>query len=269
MTLERLIQALDLPEVVQIKMLDLHAINSSQYHLEIEGLQAIATAGSTHERLQKQLNDPTGMTMLYVYLRAIIENKSRYDELNITEDIYIETYQALSRFIKEYYQETHQYVFERDWWAFRQVSMQIFRISTLEYEMTQVDTKPILSIHIPSDAKLSKSNIEHSIRAARTFFNQRFTAYVEVDMQCHTWLLSPALKSLLAPTSNILNFQSFFKIQQVFESDTSFLHWVFHTKNADIQQLEEKTSLQRAIKAYLKTGQTIGAAIGYVDFSIL
>lgn len=269
MTVERLIQALDLPEVVQTKMLALHAINSNQYHLEIEGLQAIATAGSTHERLQKQLNDPTGMTMLYIYLRAVIENKPQYDKLNITEDIYIETYKALSRFIKEYYQDTNQYVFERDWWAYRQVSMQIFRIGELEYEMTQVESKPILSIHIPSDAKLSKRQIESSLRAARTFFNERFPDYEQADMQSHTWLLSPALKGLLAPSSNILNFQSFFKIEKVITSDTSFLHWVFHTNNPDIELLEERTSLQRHIKAHLKTGHTIGAAIGFVDFSIL
>lgn len=269
MTLERLIQAIELPEVVQIKMLDLHEFNSNQYHLEIKGLQDFANAASTHERLITQLNDPTGMMMLYIFLRAIVENKPRYDKLNITEDIYIETYKALSRFIKEYYKDTNQYIFERDWWAYRQVSMQIFRIGTLEYEMTSIDSKPILSIHIPSDAILSKSNIASSLKAAKAFFNTRFKTYEDVEMECHTWLLSPALIDLLPPESKILNFQSFFKIREVIPTDTSFLHWVFHTKNSDIDQLEEKTSLQIQIKAHLKAGKIVGAAIGVIDVTKL
>lgn len=269
MQYKSLIEALELPLVIQEKLLTYELTYQNEFLNEIEGLRKIETAFSTHQKLKQTLDDPNGLLMLYIFSKAIQENHKTYQALKISDRIYIETYKAITRFINEYYQETQTYAFERDWWAYRQVAMRIFRIGELEYELTYEKNEPIISIHIPSDARLSKARIEASLILARLFINSRFIDYKNVLMKTHTWLLSPALKGLLAPSSNILCFQSYFDIDEVFETDTSFLHWVFHTKETDFKALETKTSLQKNIKTHILKGGYIGAASGTINIDQL
>ncbi|MCU0105159.1 GNAT family N-acetyltransferase [Acholeplasma vituli] len=265
MHFEALIEALGLPDSIKDVLLSYERLYASNFLDEIEGLRDIKTAPTTHEKLKRTLEDPNGFKMLYIFIKAIQQNHQVYQDLEISDSIYIETYKALPRFINEYFKETGIYVFERDWWAYRQVAMTIFRIGELEYELTTEENVPIISIHIPSDSRLTMVRIETSLRLARLFFNSRFQDYQNALMVSHTWLLSPALKGLLKPSSNILNFQNYFEIDQVFETDNSFLHWVFHTKEQNPNLLEAKTTLQRQIQDHLLKGGLVGAAKGTID----
>ena len=79
-------------------------------------------------------------------------------------------------------------------------------IRTDEYSFPKGVRK--LEIHIPADGKLEPEQISSSLSQAQTFFaGNKYRL-----MHCHSWLLSPALHRILPPSSNILSFQSFFRV---------------------------------------------------------
>jgi predicted acetyltransferase len=255
-----------MPNPVYDTIQSLHQQHHHAYLHEVMGLRDMATAEATQKQLRDTFKSTDGMMILYLFLRAAFDNYPVYQSLKISDDVFIETYKALPRFIKEFHKQSGQYAFERDWWAYRQTAMNIFRIGELEYEMTSQENTKVLSIHIPSDADLTHSHLETSFRLARLFFNRRYKDYEDVRFYCHTWLLSPALKGLLEPSSKILAFQSYFDITTTFLENNSYLYWVFQTRDTDLSKLETKTSLQKRIKTFVETGGHIGTASGYVNF---
>lgn len=257
---------LDLPEPVFLSMVEQESQYRGEYENYIHGLRDMTTADFTQKQLRGHFKSPVGLEILYIFLKAAHQNYRIYQELNISNEVFIETYKALPRFIKEYHKQSGIYAFERDWWAYRQIAMNIFRIGELEYEMTKQENEHVLSIHIPSDALLTHANMESSLILARLFFNRRFPTYTDAKFYCHTWLLSPALKGLLEPSSKILVFQSYFDITNTFLDNNSYLYWVFQTRDTDYSNLETKTSLQKKIKLFVEAGNKIGTASGYINF---
>lgn len=266
MDFQTFITLLDMPDPVVSTIQSLHQQHQNAYQDDVLGLQSMLTAEATQKRLRETFKSSDGMMILYLFLRAALDNYPQYQSMKISDDVFIETYKALPRFIKEFHKQSGQYAFERDWWAYRQTAMNIFRIGELEYEMTIQENTKVLSIHIPSDANLTPTHLETSFRLARLFFNRRYQAYENARFYCHTWLLSPALKGLLEPSSRILAFQSYFDITATFLENNSYLYWVFQTRDTDVSKLETKTSLQKRIKSFVEAGGKIGTASGYVNF---
>jgi hypothetical protein len=212
MDFQTFITLLNMPDPVLNTIQSLHQQHHQAFNAEVLGLRSMSTAETTQKRLREVFKSPDGMMILYLFLRAAMDNYPQYQSMKISDDVFIETYKALPRFIEEFHKQSGQYAFERDWWAYRQTAMNIFRIGELEYEMTFQDNAKVLSIHIPSDAVLTHVYLETSFRLARLFFNRRYRDYENARFYCHTWLLSPALKGLLEPSSKILIFQSYFDI---------------------------------------------------------
>lgn len=71
-------------------------------------------------------------------------------------------------------------------------------------------------------------------------------------------MLSPALKDILTPNSNILKFQELFNITGTDYESMSVLDWVFPGYNKVSEELPENTSLQANMKKYLLAGNKTG-----------
>ena len=71
-------------------------------------------------------------------------------------------------------------------------------------------------------------------------------------------MLSPALKDVLTPNSNILQFQGLFDITETNYESMAILDWVFPGYNKVSEELPENTSLQANIKKYLLDGNKPG-----------
>lgn len=213
--------------------------------------------------LKKQLgSDPDGIKMLSCMLRGCLRTWKFYEEKNISGQIYVDTMKCFTRFVSEHRESFGHYGFDRDFWVVRQMSGLLFRLGELEYEMIREDGTACLSIHIPSDAVLAEEKIQESCCQARDFFAGRFPEYADADMVCHSWLLSPTLRELLAPGSRILGFQEHFAIRETGDYDDEFLQWVFKRKDIPTQNLPENTSLQRRMKEYLLRGGKVADAEG-------
>jgi hypothetical protein len=140
--------------------------------------------------------------------------------------------------------------------------MTVFRLGELEYEMKSIDIDRYISIHIPSDAVFLPEKVKASLLASRAFFRAHFPDYENVEYRCSSWLLSPALKTLLPPQSNILAFQSLFTLTGEDYSGSGYITWVYKRKYDDYRELPEETTLQRNLKQYLLSGEVLSVGKG-------
>ena len=133
----------------------------------------------------------------------------------------------------------------------------------LEYELVQEEQREI-HIHIPSDADLRKPSVKSSLEKFYAFRKEYFPEWKDVRLVCDSWLLAPALKELLDPTSNILAFQELFELDIINPEATWFMSFVYPGHETVDENLPEKTTLQRRMKAYLLEGKQVGVAKGHL-----
>ena len=218
------------------------------------------------KELKKHLGeDERGLRMLACMLHCGRKTWEFYEEKGISGQVFVDTMKCFSRFVGEHKVSYGVYGFDREWWTVRQLSGKLFRIGELEYETRKVDGEPVIDLHIPSDTRLERELLLASIRQARDFLEEKFPEYGNAKMQCHSWLLSPTLKEVLAPEANILAFQELFEIEVLGEDkEGSYKEWVFKRSDLPLADLPENTSLQRRMKGYLLSGGSVLEARGYL-----
>ena len=222
------------------------------------------TAEDAYHRLLDALGeDKDGVKMLYCQLLCACHTLEKYREIGIPDKVFVDTMKCFSRFIGECLEKTGDLAFDRGWWAWRQLSLSLFRIGALEYEFLTFQGEKTICLHIPSDADLSQSSVDASLKQADGFFRTYFPAYPYTRYVCSSWLLSPVLKTLLPSSSRILAFQSRFQDIKADSGDLGFLEWLFQSpETVRYEDLPEHTSLQKKAKALLLSGGTIGAGCG-------
>ena len=132
----------------------------------------------------------------------------------------------------------------------------------MEYERKERDGRKEISMHIPSDAVLTRENCDASIEKAKAFFCKYFPEYQDSEYVCHSWLLAPELKDLLPPDSRILDFQSRFRILEVDYLSRGYVEWVFKRTEDKVSEFPEDTLLQRRMKRHLLEGGKVGIGFG-------
>ncbi|GMK42359.1 hypothetical protein PCCS19_54180 [Paenibacillus sp. CCS19] len=264
MTLEEVCESICLPDEMKRKVLDLAC------KLDFKAIAPFVADlydSSAWEKGVKTIaellgEDLDGSKMLTLMLLRAEAAHMEYDKRGISETIFIDTMKFCTRFTEEHYKVHGTYAFTWGWWFPRQISLHEFRIGELEYEMIEKEKKKLINIHIPADANMGQDALRKSYEDARKFFSKYFPDYGQSDMVCDSWLLAPVLAKLLPESSNIIRFQKAFDLIQVDEKNDSSIRWVYGRTDLPVQELPERTSLQKKIKAILLEGGTIGAAYG-------
>lgn len=256
----KLCVSLDMPREVTDEVIPIaETLDARPLSGYMEKLLSIDTAPKAYDAIVAALgDDPRGFKLLTVYLEAAFQTRDAYDKIGVPRAVFTDTMKCLTRFIGEYYVTYGGYGFDRGWWVYRQLSLSLFRLGVLEFEMKG----DILSVHIPSDAVMTREALDESYGRAKEFFAKFFPGFNYESIQCGTWLLSPVLRQLLPEGSRILNFQADYEITSVNPDAQDCMGWVFKRKYPDYESLPEETSLQRAIKKRLLSGGQIGAAAG-------
>jgi len=132
-----------------------------------------------------------------------------------------------------------------------------------EWELLLQKNDPILEVHIPRGGGLTPGECRSSYEYARAFYRKYFPELRFKGFTCGSWLMSPALKTLLPPTSNIIKFQNEYIILNLLDSEDYF-EYVFggSMKARPAADLPEDTSLRRAVKKHLLAGGHIYGAEG-------
>lgn len=221
------------------------------------GLTVRETGYDSYEQLKALcVPDRRGLDMLTFMLRAALISWENYRNAGISQEIFLDTMKCFPRFVREHMASFGCYGFDRGFWAHRQLSMVLFRVGELEYELLD----GVISMHIPSDARLDIP----ACAASLARFREIFTDWANIPIYVDSWLLSPALKNLLGAQSKILRFQSCFTCDAWNQEEPSFMQWVYGKTDIPYDALPENTSLQRNMKKYLLSGGKIGEAKGFL-----
>lgn len=238
--------------------------DTKQMQESVERLTAASTAREAYLQLREKLQeDEDGWKMLLCQLEAAELCRENYQRQEIGEEIFVDTMRCFSRFIRECYEMSGRFAFDRGWWTWRQLCMSLFRLGDLECELCTREGERVISLHIPSDADLLPAAVDRSLGQIGSFVQRYFPQWAAAPMVCDSWLLSPALRPMLSQSSNIRAFAARFTIKEYHSQDKEFFRWLFAVDtNTPLEQLPEQTGLQRAAKAYLQAGGSIGAAYG-------
>lgn len=229
-------------------------------------------AEEAYKKLQQYTDniDSDKICELIVLLSIAIKSYENYKKKGIDEKIYIDTMKCFSRFIKETYKWTGKYTFDRGFWVWRQLSLVLFRIGQLEFEVSNIDetlanklninkNNKVLYVHIPSDAICTIQELEYSYYKANEFFKKYFNA--EYLFLCSSWLLGKELEYLIKENSGIYNFRKDYEIIDYFESD-DYIQWVFDKFDGNIKDFIPKTNLQKSIKQHIIDGGKMTVGLG-------
>lgn len=208
------------------------------------------------------------MLFLYCYCRLAMEDYEKYREKNIPQRVYWDTFSDISIWCENCFNQYGEYGLQEYHWLYRHIDLKLFRLGRLQFEKTVAEKnidvdgvkiskgESVINIHIPQGEKLDFEASKKSILWAFKIFGK------DVPYLCYSWLLCPALREILNGNSNILKFQSLFRVTYTnFESREGEKR-IFKTLSEDTADYPEKTSLQRNAKSYLLNGGRLGDSLG-------
>lgn len=124
-----------------------------------------------------------------------------------------------------------------------------------EWELFLKKGDIVISFHIPKDANFSPEHLDHAFKVGAESLKRYYSQYDIKALMCSSWLVSPQLKYLLKPTSNIVAFAKRFTPFPDVTSGKDVFNFVFPANVESYEDLPENTSLERALKkVYLDGG---------------
>ena len=140
------------------------------------------------------------------------------------------------------------------------VSKELSVLKKSEWETLVEDGDEALGLHIPSGVDFSKEAIDESLKTGLEIAKKRFPEYSPKIITCASWLLDPALRTLLGEGSRIVAFgERFIRCPGKASLGRSGFSFVFLGYSCPDSELPENTSLRRKLKKqYLDGGFTYG-----------
>jgi len=215
--------------------------------------------------------------LLYLFhLMPLLQ--ARYREAGIPEQYYLDLVDNFKIYAEKCRRVHGVWGTFIGWWLIVFFKMKGFSIGRLQYKL-KTFAEPVsigafhfekgeryLDVHIPPGAPLTPEACRASYAEAAQLARQKL-GFTKVTISCQSWLLSPVLKQLLPPNSNILAFARDYTIVQTHTAPFSqFAGFIFdlETVPENLDELPEDTSLRRAFKAHLKAGKPVGTAWGLI-----
>lgn len=209
---------------------------------------------------------------LEFYVRLSTEVYEKYQEKQISDEVFNQTFYDITIWCEECYRKYGIYGLEEVAWIAESVKMNLFRLGRLQFEPIVLEEDmmgekktikagtPVLNVHIPAGEPLDYEACLDSFRQAEEFFKKKNQIYV-----CTSWLLSPKLREILPKDSNIIRFQNLFEVTKISYSFRQAEQRIFGEIREDKDNYPENTKLQRSAKAYVMDGKDLGIGKGFID----
>ena len=262
--LAALLAAIDLPGGYDKPVLAAYDQWSAALSPEADSLQEARRILGTDAAYASQ---PFTMMLL---LHTAAEERDHGVWQRFPEEVYLDTMRAFRRFVEFYREATGEYGYGKGVWPLLHVSAKVFRIGELEYEISSNPERPGVHMHIPAGARLEPAVVADSLARERAFMQAYFPGMADAPHSCESWMLSPAVVSMLPEDSRIRWFAGLFDVVKTLPEEKWYLEFVFKLeylqwhKGIDLTTLREDTALQRQLKAYLLAGGKPGTALGYL-----
>lgn len=268
MNVDTLYKMLSFPtELIEILRKHPHNLTEEKFKFFSAGMRNPSLYAETVKQLRAALQeDINGYKMLNVLLQIACDTYEDYRAANIGDDVFIQTQKCFLRFATEHKASFGVYGFDRWNWIGRQLSLQLFRIGELEYELSTLNGEKAISLHIPSDTDLLSEKVTQSLQNAKIFIKNHFSMYDGATYFCSSWLLSPALREVLPEKSKILDFAKRFTVIAHDDEPEDYKIWVYGRLDISPEDFAENTTLQRNLKKYVLAGGHVGETTGILNF---
>jgi hypothetical protein len=128
------------------------------------------------------------------------------------------------------------------------------------------DGNPALDVHIPEAGPLTPATCDRSLQWAQDFFPVHFPTERYKVAICTSWLLDDQLANYLEPDSNIIRFQRRFRLLPGGgNGDEDMLMFVFRRAAPVLDELPQRTSLERAVVRHLEGGHHWKVRTGWLE----
>jgi len=213
---------------------------------------------------------------VYVYLGALAEVRRFHARRRIPDDISWATLSDLGRNLKRDRLLLGDGGLRTSGWLTLHFRGAIYELGRLQFNRMEVRAAHVanafregdaaLGIHIPESGPLTPEACEDSFARAQPFFARHFPETPTRLGICTSWLLDPQLADYLAPNSNIVRFgRRFTLVGDGYEGDADVLRFVFHRIAPGIDDLPERTTLERALVAHLRAGKHWQTRTGWLE----
>ncbi|MGN0467510.1 MAG: acyltransferase domain-containing protein [Acutalibacteraceae bacterium] len=215
------------------------------------------------------------MMRLCVAVMLLEDTKEKYDKLKIDEKIFLDTASDIGIWCKNNSDKgLAEYL-----WIENHLKAELFRLGRLQFQLRELPSwvnhlkkcginggDTVLYIHIPQGMPLDIYECQKSISQAREFFNVHFSEKRISAFVCESWLIYPKNKEFMSENSNIIKFMNLFEIVGSIAYSSQAIERVFGKKRLFVSSYSENTTLQKQLKAYLKSGSKPGIGIGIIKF---
>lgn len=241
-------------------------------------INAVLHSASEHERNYRQ-----GAALCLACVIACCERTyGIYREKGIPDEIFYDTMSDITIWAENFKKKFGYPGFGAVDWICHHLNATLFRLGRLQFQLyrtrfpdyterTHIREAPIkqgkrcLYVHIPQGKKLDYEECVDSFRRSKEFFREFFPNYKYCGYICESWLLYPGNRAVLPPESNIMKFQSLWNIVSWDIDQSQAIERIFHPKCiGDIEFYPEDTSLRRAAKKWLLSGNVLGIGFGMI-----
>jgi hypothetical protein len=125
-----------------------------------------------------------------------------------------------------------------------------------------------LHVHIPESGPLLPAEVTASFVRARAFFARYFPQEPYQAAMCSSWLLDDQLALYLPADSNIVRFgRVFCLLDGGRDGDGDVRNFVFRMPDATVDELPQRTTLERAVVTHLRAGKHWRVRSGWTRLS--
>jgi len=213
---------------------------------------------------------------VYVYLAALADARRFHARRRIPDDVSWATLSDLGRNLKRDRLLLGDGGLRTSGWLTLHFRGSIYELGRLQFNRMTVRAAHVadafregdhaLGIHIPESGPLTPEASDESLGQARGFFARHFPETPTRLGLCTSWLLDPQLADYLAPDSNIVRFgRRFTLVGDGYDGDADILRFVFHRIAPRIDDLPQRTTLERAIVAHLRAGKHWRSRTGWLE----
>lgn len=222
------------------------------------------------------LDEKDGKRNLLSYLFLCKNAEEKYVQRGIKHEILYDTLSDLAIWTEIWSRKKGELYLGEIKWLSRHLKVQLFKLGRLQFCLGKAEFDipgenvlkgdNVIEVHIPSNGEpLTYDACVKSFSKAQKFFADYFPDFDYKCFTCDSWLLDSSLKNILESESNILKFQTMFKLIKEVKSN-AILNYVFEwgTNIKDVKNTICTSSLSKKVKKRVLEGGSFYEGFGII-----
>jgi len=233
--------------------------------------------------LPRELGELRRYFYFYVLLAVRPHTIAFHRQLGIPDDISRRTLSDLGRKMSVHRKNHGKGGIDAPGWLTHHMRGQLYQLGRLQFErvhlwdafMDPINAAGVpfgkddvaLSVHITDfSGPLSPIACDTSFAMAREFFARHFPETPARIAICISWMLDAQLDEYMSPESNVVQFKNRFTPAYLPEpNNRSIQQFVFGMLDAEIDELPQATSLERAVVGHIVSGRSWRGGAGWME----